>query len=63
VTLTGLGERFHLANPEIDLDTYVADVVNLMKFEDLHDVVLVGHSYAGLVGHGGTRPGSSSRSC
>jgi pimeloyl-ACP methyl ester carboxylesterase len=48
VTLTGLGERSHLATPQIDLDTYVADVVNLIEFEDLHDVVLVGHSYAGL---------------
>jgi pimeloyl-ACP methyl ester carboxylesterase len=49
VTLTGLGERSHLASPEVDLDTYIADVVNLVEFEDLHDVVLVGHSYAGLV--------------
>jgi pimeloyl-ACP methyl ester carboxylesterase len=48
VTLTGLGERSHLASREVDLDTYVADVVNLIEFEDLHDVVLVGHSYAGL---------------
>ena len=49
VTLTGLGERSHLASPEVDLDTYIADVVNLIEFEDLRDVVLVGHSYAGLV--------------
>jgi pimeloyl-ACP methyl ester carboxylesterase len=49
VTLTGLRERSHLASREVDLDTYVADVVNLVEFEDLHDVVLVGHSYAGLV--------------
>ena len=49
VTLTGLGERSHLASPEVDLDTYIADVVNLVDFEDLHNVVLVGHSYAGLV--------------
>jgi pimeloyl-ACP methyl ester carboxylesterase len=47
VTLTGLGERSHLATPQVDLDTYVADVVNLVEFEDLNDVVLVGHSYAG----------------
>jgi pimeloyl-ACP methyl ester carboxylesterase len=47
VTLTGLGERSHLARPEVDLDTYVDDVVNLIAFEDLHDVILVGHSYAG----------------
>jgi pimeloyl-ACP methyl ester carboxylesterase len=49
VTLTGLGERSHLATPDVDLDTYVADVVNLIEVEDLRDVVLVGHSYAGLV--------------
>ena len=47
VTLTGLGERSGLAGPEVDLDTYLADVVNLMEDEDLHDVILVGHSYAG----------------
>jgi pimeloyl-ACP methyl ester carboxylesterase len=49
VTLTGLGERSHLATPQVDLDTYIADVVNLVEFEDLDNVVLVGHSYAGLV--------------
>ena len=49
VTLTGLGERSNLASPEVDLDTYIADVVGLMEAEDLHDVVLVGHSYAGHV--------------
>jgi pimeloyl-ACP methyl ester carboxylesterase len=49
VTLTGLGERVHLASPEVDLDTHITDVVNLIEFEDLHDVVLLGHSYGGLV--------------
>jgi pimeloyl-ACP methyl ester carboxylesterase len=49
VTLTGLGEREHLASPEVDLETHITDVVNLVEFEDLHDVVLLGHSYAGLV--------------
>jgi len=49
VTLTGLGERVHLASPAVDLDTHVADVVNLLDFEDLDDAVLVGHSYAGAV--------------
>jgi pimeloyl-ACP methyl ester carboxylesterase len=49
VTLTGLGERVHLARPEVDLKTHIADVVNLVEFEDLHDVVLLGHSYAALV--------------
>ena len=49
VTLTGLGERSEPAGPEVDLDTYLADVVNLREAEDLRDVVLVGHSYAGHV--------------
>src|SRR5215218_11345208 len=49
LTLTGLGERAHLASPEVDLETHITDVVNLIEFEDLHDVVLVGHSYAGIV--------------
>src|SRR5918996_3185681 len=49
VTLTGLGERVHLASPQVDLETHIADVVNLIEYEDLHDVVLLGHSYAGLV--------------
>ena len=48
-TLTGLGERVHLASPEVDLATHITDVVNLIEYEDLHDIVLVGHSYAGLV--------------
>lgn len=49
VTLTGLGERAHLASPQVDLDTHITDVVNLIEFEDLHEVVLLGHSYAGIV--------------
>jgi pimeloyl-ACP methyl ester carboxylesterase len=49
VTLTGLGERVHLASPEIDLETHITDVVNLIEYEDLRDVVLLGHSYGGLV--------------
>jgi pimeloyl-ACP methyl ester carboxylesterase len=48
-SLTGLGERSHLARPDIDLDTHIADVVSLLEMEDLHDVVLVGHSYGGMV--------------
>jgi pimeloyl-ACP methyl ester carboxylesterase len=48
-TLTGLGDRVHLASPQVDLETHITDVVNLMEFEDLRDVVLLGHSYAGLV--------------
>jgi pimeloyl-ACP methyl ester carboxylesterase len=49
MTLTGLAEREHLATPDVDLDTNITDVANLLRFEDLRDVVLVGHSYAGLV--------------
>jgi pimeloyl-ACP methyl ester carboxylesterase len=49
ITLTGLGERVHLAQPEIDLDTHIRDVVNVFEFEDLADAILVGHSYAGAV--------------
>jgi pimeloyl-ACP methyl ester carboxylesterase len=49
VTLTGLGERVHLARPDVDLETHIADVVNLLDDEDLHDAVLVGHSYGGTV--------------
>ncbi len=48
-TLTGLGERAHLANPAIDLATHIADVVNLLEAEELEKVVLVGHSYGGMV--------------
>jgi pimeloyl-ACP methyl ester carboxylesterase len=49
LTLTGLGEREHLASPQVDLDTHITDVVNLIDFEDLREVVLLGHSYAGIV--------------
>jgi pimeloyl-ACP methyl ester carboxylesterase len=49
VTLTGLGERTHLASPEVDLETHITDVVNLVEFEDLHDIILLGHSYGGVV--------------
>lgn len=48
-TLTGLGERVHLLSPEIDLDTHINDVLGVLEYEDLHNVVLVGHSYAGMV--------------
>ena len=49
LTLTGLGERAHLASPEVDLETHIIDVANLIEFENLRDVVLLGHSYAGIV--------------
>lgn len=48
-TLTGLGERVHLATPDIDLDTHMLDIVNVLHFENLTDVILVGYSYSGLV--------------
>jgi pimeloyl-ACP methyl ester carboxylesterase len=49
VTLTGLGDRVHLATPEVDLETHIEDVVNVLDYEGLEDAVLVGHSYAGVV--------------
>jgi pimeloyl-ACP methyl ester carboxylesterase len=48
-SLTGLGERVHLASPEITLDTHILDVSGTLTYEELQDVVLVGHSYAGMV--------------
>jgi pimeloyl-ACP methyl ester carboxylesterase len=48
-TLTGLGEREHLVSADVDLDMHIEDVVKVLHFEDLHDVVLVGHSYGGMV--------------
>ena len=48
-SLTGLGERAHLASPQVTLNTHVQDVVNHILYEDLHDIVLVGYSYGGAV--------------
>ncbi len=48
-TLTGLGERAHLATPQTDLATHIEDVVKVLEYEELAAVVLVGHSYGGLV--------------
>jgi pimeloyl-ACP methyl ester carboxylesterase len=48
-TLSGIGERAHLLSPAIDLATHVADVVNLVRGEELTDVILCGHSYGGCV--------------
>lgn len=48
-TLTGLGERSHLVSKDVNLDVQITDVVNVLEFEDLHDVVLVGHSYGGMI--------------
>ena len=49
VALTGLADRAHLLTPQVNLDTHIADVVNLIKSEELSDVVLCGHSYGGCV--------------
>lgn len=48
-TLTGLGERAHLASPAVDLATHIQDVVAVIETEDLRDVILLGHSYGGMV--------------
>ena len=48
-TMTGLGERFHLAREDVGLSTHIEDVVNVLEFENLENVVLVGHSYGGMV--------------
>ena len=48
-TLTGLCERSHLLTPAVDLNTHISDIVNEMKWKQLKDVVLVGHSYGGMV--------------
>jgi pimeloyl-ACP methyl ester carboxylesterase len=48
-SLTGYGDKAHLLGPEVGLDTHVDDVVRVITQEDLSDVILVGHSYAGLV--------------
>jgi pimeloyl-ACP methyl ester carboxylesterase len=48
-TLTGLGERAHLACARPNLDTHITDVANVLAYEDLTDVILCGHSYAGMV--------------
>lgn len=50
VTLTGLGDRAHLLSPLITLETHVSDVANTILAEELHEVVLVVHSYAGMLG-------------
>jgi pimeloyl-ACP methyl ester carboxylesterase len=48
-TLTGVGERSHLLSPHVNLDTHIDDIVNLIRWEELSDVVLCGHSYGGCV--------------
>lgn len=51
-TLTGLGERAHLVNPDIDLNTHIQDIVGVLECENLSDVILVGHSYGSIVALG-----------
>lgn len=48
-TLTGLGERSHLLRRDVDLDMHITDIVQVLEFEDLEKVILVGHSYGGMV--------------
>ena len=45
----GGGERSHLLKPDLNLDTHILDVANEIKWQELNNVVLVGHSYAGMV--------------
>ena len=49
LTLTGMGDRVHLASPQVGMETAISDVVNAILYEDLEDIVLVGHSFAGKV--------------
>jgi len=57
-TMTGVGERSHLVGPHVDLDLHVRDIAAVLHYEDLRDVILVGHSYGGMVitGAGGMAP-------
>ena len=57
-TLTGAGERSHLVGPHVDLSLHIEDIAAVLHYEDLRDVILVGHSYGGMVitGVGGTAP-------
>jgi pimeloyl-ACP methyl ester carboxylesterase len=48
-SLTGIGERAHLASPQVNLTTHVTDVANTILYEDLRDIVLLGYSYGGMV--------------
>jgi pimeloyl-ACP methyl ester carboxylesterase len=49
---TGLGERAHLAHQGLDLESHIQDMLNVIRYEDLRDIVLVGHSYGGMVATG-----------
>jgi len=47
--MTGVGERSHLITPDVDLEMHIQDIASVLHYEDLHDVILVGHSYGGMV--------------
>jgi pimeloyl-ACP methyl ester carboxylesterase len=51
-TLTGLGERRHLSNPAVNLETHITDILGVIRWERLKNVTLVGHSYGGMVATG-----------
>jgi pimeloyl-ACP methyl ester carboxylesterase len=57
-TMTGVGERSHLVGPHVDLNLHIEDIAAVLHYEDLRDVILVGHSYGGTVvaGVGGMVP-------
>jgi pimeloyl-ACP methyl ester carboxylesterase len=57
-TMTGVGERAHLVGPHVDLSLHIQDIASVLHYEDLRDVILVGHSYGGMVitGAGGAAP-------
>jgi hypothetical protein len=57
--LHGLGEREHLASPSNDLESHIEDLLDVIKYEDVSDPVLIGHSHGGMVATG-RRPGSGS---
>jgi pimeloyl-ACP methyl ester carboxylesterase len=47
-TCTGCGERLHLTGPEVGLNTHITDIAQVLEFEDLNQVILVGHSFSGI---------------
>lgn len=51
-TFTGVGERAHLLNPAVDLNTFIRDIIGVIEAEELQDVSLVAHSFAGYVASG-----------
>src|SRR5262249_34518143 len=51
-TLTGLGERAHLISKDVNASTHIQDVINVIAWENLSDIILVGHSYGGIVING-----------